>query len=128
MKLRFCFGTLYNFADQPVPFFYVHLVYFLSIFYLPLFAYAIACNTEEGFGWIAVLLNNMFVIGLRSIARILADPYGDDLEDLAVMDYVEVMLKGTRALLEAPEVPPLDAELEERMLLGPPQAAFTDMQ
>ena len=29
-------------ADQPIPFIYINLVYLISIFYLPMFSYAVA--------------------------------------------------------------------------------------
>ena len=31
-----------SFADQPIPFTYMHLVYFMSMIYLPLFSYTLA--------------------------------------------------------------------------------------
>ena len=31
-----------SYADQPIPFTYVHLIYFIAMMYLPLFSYAMA--------------------------------------------------------------------------------------
>ena len=39
LRLRGALGSLFDFKDQPVPFFYVHLLYLISTIYLPLFAY-----------------------------------------------------------------------------------------
>eukprot|EP01043_Picozoa_sp_COSAG02_P080658 COSAG02_NODE_19287_length_890_cov_1.536030_2_plen_84_part_01 len=41
-QLRGAMGALYDFMDQPVPFFYVHLLYLTQAIYLPLLAYAVA--------------------------------------------------------------------------------------
>jgi hypothetical protein len=39
LRLRGALGSLYDYKDQPVPFFYVHLLYLISFVYLPLFAF-----------------------------------------------------------------------------------------
>jgi hypothetical protein len=40
-----------------------------------------------------VLLQCIFVVGLRSLGTKMIDPYGDDLEDLSVILYVESTLE-----------------------------------
>jgi hypothetical protein len=42
---------------------------------------------------IIVLLQCIFVVGLRSLGTKMIDPYGDDLEDLSVILYVESTLE-----------------------------------
>ena len=42
LALRSKLGTLFDYADQPIPFPLIHLMYLVSILYLPLFAYAVA--------------------------------------------------------------------------------------
>ena len=46
-RLRGAIGTLYDFAYQPIPFFYVHFITLVSGVYLPIAAYAIAYSTID---------------------------------------------------------------------------------
>lgn len=43
----------------------------------------------------------MFVVGLRSLATNMIDPYGDDLEDLSVINYVEGTLEICSTIMNA---------------------------
>lgn len=43
--------------------------------------------------FIIVFLQCIFVIGLRALGVHMIDPYGDDLEDLSVINYVEGTLE-----------------------------------
>jgi predicted membrane chloride channel (bestrophin family) len=99
--LRDRLATLYNFDDQPVPFFYVHFTCLVSVYYLPLFAVDTALSAGVGAdaNWVSeivaaliVLLQLIFVIGLRVLAIKLANPYGSDNEDLSVIFYVRTLL------------------------------------
>jgi predicted membrane chloride channel (bestrophin family) len=90
-------AVLYNSHDQPVPFFYVHFVCILSVYYLPLFAVKTALNAglkgeaswvSEIVSFLIVMLQLIFVIGLRVLGSKLANPYGSDNEDLSVIYYV----------------------------------------
>lgn len=42
---------------------------------------------------VIVFLQCIFVVGLRSLGTKMIDPYGDDLEDLSVILYVEATLE-----------------------------------
>ena len=42
---------------------------------------------------VIVLLQCIFVIGLRTLGTNMIDPYGEDLEDLSVINYVEGTLE-----------------------------------
>jgi len=42
---------------------------------------------------VIVFLQCIFVVGLRSLGTKMIDPYGDDLEDLTVICYVEATLE-----------------------------------
>jgi predicted membrane chloride channel (bestrophin family) len=97
LSLRDKLATLYNYQDQPVPFFYVHFVCLVSAFYLPLFAVKTAITTGIGstvhpvtelVSGLMVLLQVVYVIGLRRLANNLANPYGSDDQDLSVLHYV----------------------------------------
>ena len=83
-------------------FFYIHFLVLLSALYLPLFAidtaYAAGWGEETYIGLdvlngVIVFLQCIFVVGLRSLGSKMIDPYGDDLEDLSVINYVEGTLE-----------------------------------
>jgi hypothetical protein len=45
LRLRGSLGGLGGFRSQPIPFFYVHLLFLISAIYLPMFAYSLAMTT-----------------------------------------------------------------------------------
>merc|ERR1712045_439599 len=92
---------MYDYCAQPPHFLYVHFICLLSAFYLPLFAiensYAAGWGEEsslavEILNGTIVLLQCMFVIGLRLLGQKMAYPYGYDYEDLSVTTYCETTL------------------------------------
>mmetsp|Transcript_34880 Transcript_34880/g.74394 ORF Transcript_34880/g.74394 Transcript_34880/m.74394 type:complete len:388 (-) Transcript_34880:75-1238(-) len=102
LAFRAAMDGMYDYTDQPPHFFYIHFVDLLSALYLPLFA----INTAYSAGWgkecylgldvlngLIVLLQCIFVVGLRSLGTKMIDPYGDDLVDLSVILYVEATLE-----------------------------------
>ena len=54
---------------------------------------------------VIVLLQCIFVVGLRSLGNKLIDPYGDDLEDLSVITFVEGTLANCDVILRAKKGP-----------------------
>jgi len=91
IQLRRSLGCLYDYSAQPLPFFYIHLVYFLTTFYLPLYSYAVGFTYGAEyffFSFLVVLFNELFVLGLLAVGAAMTDPYGHDLADLCVPDYV----------------------------------------
>lgn len=127
---------LYNFADQPISFFYVHFISLLSAIYLPLFSVSTAFEAGTGATvyWTADLVNGLivflqsiFVIGLRVLGQKLSDPYGSDVEDLSVIFYLNFTFTQSNRILaaEAPSQPddqdPVAVEEEivkERVTVG----------
>ena len=110
LQLRAKIGQLYNAKDLPIPFFYVHFICLLTTLYLPLFAVtsAIEAGTGDDIHWSAgvikglvVLLQSVFVIGLRVLGQKMSDPYGDDLIDLSVMHYVEFTWTHSNRILKS---------------------------
>jgi predicted membrane chloride channel (bestrophin family) len=96
-QFRAAMDCLYDYNDQPIHFFYIHFLCLLSAVYLPLFAVDNAFNagTVNNVHWtwdvlsgMIVLVQAIFVIGLRLLGQKMSDPFGDDLEDLSVMHYV----------------------------------------
>jgi predicted membrane chloride channel (bestrophin family) len=121
LRLRASIGALYNAADLPIPFFYVHFICLLTALYLPLFAVSAAYNagTGDDVYWTAdvvaglvVVLQSIFVIGLRVLGKKMSDPYGDDLIDLSVMHYVNFTWMMSNRILESyvPEEPSMEEE------------------
>jgi len=125
LALRAAIGQLYNAADLPVPFFYVHFISVLTVLYLPLFA--VSTGYKAGTGnevhWTAdviaglvVVLQSLFVIGLRVVGQKMSDPYGDDLVDLSVVHFVDFTWTQSQRVLES-KFPQPDASWEEELEL-----------
>lgn len=60
-----------------------------------------------------MFLQCIFVVGLRSLGTKMIDPYGDDLEDLSVILYVEATLEICDTIMKS-KVP--DASKKEKTL------------
>jgi predicted membrane chloride channel (bestrophin family) len=110
LQLRAQIGKMYNAADLPVPFFYVHFICLLTAMYLPLFAVSVAFKAGTGdtiywtadmVGGLVVLFQSMFVIGLRILGQEMSDPFGDDLIDLSVIFYCTFTWRMSNRILEA---------------------------
>ena len=110
LAFRAAMDGMYDYTDQPPHFFYIHFLVLLSALYLPLFAidtaYAAGWGDERSIGLdilqgIIVFLQCVFVVGLRSLATNMVDPYGDDLEDLSVINYVEGTMEICNTILNA---------------------------
>lgn len=126
LQLRSAFGALFNAADLPIPFFYVHFICLLSALYLPLFAISAGYNAGTGSDvyWTAdvvaglvVVLQAIFVIGLRILGQKMGDPYGDDLEDLSVIFYCNFTWRMSNRVLNARFPPDEPSERVEKTLI-----------
>jgi predicted membrane chloride channel (bestrophin family) len=121
LDFQAAFGGLYNFADQPISFFYVHFISLLSALYLPLFAVSSAFGAGIGaeVPWTAdvvngliVVLQSIFVVGLRQLGQNMSDPLGSDLEDLSVLHYVHFTWRMSNRIMGA-RPPPVSATIED---------------
>lgn len=133
LSLRDDLGTLYDYAQQPIPFFYVHLITIISGLYLPLFAFGVAVDVDippgrngeppaffqiltsaltAGASVAAVCLS---IIGLQEVGNKLGDPFGNDLVDLPVMSFLTSTIGSTRRIVARPEPPPLYPVVESKM-------------
>ncbi|KAL7498170.1 hypothetical protein ACHAWT_007850 [Skeletonema menzelii] len=110
LAFRAAMDGMYDYTDQPPHFFYIHFLVLLSALYLPLFAidaaYATGWGDNKSIGidilqGIIVFLQCIFVSGLRSLGTKMIDPYGDDLEDLSVINYVEGTLEICRTIMRS---------------------------
>mmetsp|Transcript_25302 Transcript_25302/g.47147 ORF Transcript_25302/g.47147 Transcript_25302/m.47147 type:complete len:520 (-) Transcript_25302:115-1674(-) len=114
LQLRAQAGQLYNAADLPVPFFYVHFICLLTLLYLPLFAViqGINAGTGDECHWVVdvvaglvVFVQAIFIIGLRIVGQKVSDPYGDDLVDLSVMFFIQFTWMQSQRVLASHDPP-----------------------
>lgn len=124
LALRGSMNTLYEYNDQPIHFFYIHFLCLLSALYLPLFAVSNAYKAGAGdevhlwadiLSGLIVLVQSIFVIGLRMLGRKLVDPYGDDLEDLSVLRYVKTAWQRSNRILAARCPSDVSPQVEDEM-------------
>jgi len=110
LDFRAAMDGMYDYSDQPPHFFYIHFLVLLSALYLPMFAidtaYATGWGDETSLGLdllngVIVFLQCVFVIGLRSLGTKMIDPYGDDVEDLSVILYVEATLEISSTIMNS---------------------------
>ncbi|CAB9513310.1 expressed unknown protein [Seminavis robusta] len=124
IKLQGHIGELFNAKDLPIPFFYVHFICLLTTLYLPLFAVTAAIQAGTGdTGWInglirglVVVLQSVFVIGLRVLGQKMSDPYGDDLIDLSVMYYVHFTWQMSNRILNSHLPEEADPFVEDKLV------------
>jgi predicted membrane chloride channel (bestrophin family) len=122
LGLRASIGQIADAADLPIPLFYIHFICLLSALYLPLFAVSAAYSAGIGSDvyWTAdvtaglvVVLQAIFVIGLRILGQKVNDPYGDDLVDLSVMYYITFTWQMSNRILNSIQPREVDAQVEE---------------
>lgn len=124
LNLRKELTRLYEYADQPIPFFYLHLVFFISLLYIPVFAYTVAVAVQDSVsqedaveivGLLVIFMNGLFILGIRESGYQFADPYGSDPLALSVMHYVTYTAQMTRRLLGAAPGVESDDFIEDAM-------------
>lgn len=124
LQLQTGFEELFDDDDQPISFAYYHFVCFLSAVYLPLFAMSSALDAGVGESayWVTdvvsgcvVCLQAIFVVGLRTLAESMSDPYGPDVDNLSVLHYVTHTWEMSHRILGAQAQGPIDELAEERM-------------
>lgn len=125
LKVSGAFGVMFDYDDQPVPFFTAHFAGLLTFVFLPLNAViqGVAAGVGDGVYWpkdliiaIVVLLQTIVLLGLRQLGNILADPYGSDLHDLSVLSYINFTWEMSNRILNARRLP-THSDLVMRVLL-----------
>lgn len=125
LQFRGHMGSLYDYCDQPIHFFYIHFLVLLATCYLPLFAIDSAYNAGSGddihiaadiLNGLIVILQSVFVIGLRLLGQKMVDPYGDDMEDLSVLHYIKETWQKSNRILAAQHPGEVDPPVEERLV------------
>ena len=121
LDLRAAMDGIYDYCDQPIPFFYIHFICLLTAFYLPLFAMDAAYSSGWGdeASWrmeilnaLLVLLLCIFVIGLRVLGQRMIDPFGMDLEDLSVLTYAITTIENCRIILASQDASDVNETME----------------
>jgi len=110
LMLRGKLAIGYDLLGQPVPFVYVHLVRLLTVCYLPVFSFVLArlsSRTPEAIGLacVAIAIACLFFLGINTVSTKLADPYGNDLDDLRILSHCRLMPGACKTILTA-EIPP----------------------
>jgi len=119
LNMRGQLARLFHYTDLPVPFSYVHAINFQTFLFLPLYAHSLAYsynrNYSSGkpFPAVLVLSDSMIqslylfwyilaMLSLRTLAQRLQDPFGHNLEDLSVLQFVRMGIIGSSKLMCAP--------------------------
>lgn len=129
MTMQSSMNVLYNFADQPIPFVYAHLLSFLTVFYLPLVTYTVAIYLPTGskyhfpdiLGGFVVFLVVLFVVGTREIGRMMLCPFEDNPCDLSVLHFLNTSIQDTRCILSGNSTKAVSLNEEEDMELARPK-------
>jgi hypothetical protein len=120
------FAQLFDDDDQPISFAYYHFICFLSAVYLPLFA--IKSGLDAGIGdaayWLTdivsgliVLLQAIFVVGLRVLAENMSDPFGSDVDNLSVLHYINFTWMASHRIMLSQKPAAVDLNTEEKLCL-----------
>ena len=104
-KFRGHCGQIVNLLSQPIPFPYFHLLHVIMLCQLLLLAYTL--GTYDGLEFYLAIpsmgIITTILIGLRSLAAQLSNPFGDDLTDFPLEAFMVGAFKNSKALLmEAP--------------------------
>jgi len=129
LKEQDSFGELFDDEDQSISFAYYHFICFLSAVYLPLFGMSagLVAGIGEAAYWLTdivagliVVLQAIFVVGLRVLAENMSDPFGDDVDNLSVLHYINFTWKTSMQMMLAKKPRPIDQDTEERLCEGRP--------
>ena len=127
LKEQDTFGELFDDDDQAISFAYYHFICFLSAVYLPLFAMSAALDAGIGDAayWLTdvvagliVMLQAIFVVGLRVLAENMSDPFGSDVDNLSVLHYINFTWKTSTQMLLGKKPPPVDMTCRRKAVFG----------
>lgn len=109
-KIRQCQAFVIQTMELPMPFQYFHIMNFMLILNLVLWAYSLACQDSYFAPFIYIFVQMMFQ-GIRELSTSLSDPWGSDDVDFQVNDWLMALYSRVHALLEDDFVPSIgDAE------------------
>eukprot|EP00599_Poterioochromonas_sp_BG-1_P002735 CAMPEP_0173140288 /NCGR_PEP_ID=MMETSP1105-20130129/4789_1 /TAXON_ID=2985 /ORGANISM="Ochromonas sp., Strain BG-1" /LENGTH=465 /DNA_ID=CAMNT_0014053231 /DNA_START=36 /DNA_END=1433 /DNA_ORIENTATION=+ len=120
LQLRGSIFDMYAAAEQSIPFTYMHLLVLINGGYLILISYCIGVYFAlshsvfpDLLGAFMLACHIVFVIGMRQIGRHMIDPYGSEVQDLAVPSFLEGTIRSTRQILQGQRFIAADFEKEE---------------
>merc|ERR1712039_32997 len=85
--------------DLPMPFQYFHIMNFMLMLNLVLWAYALACQDSMFAPMIFLFVQLMFQ-GIRELSTSLADPFGQDDVDFNINSWLLTLYRRVHSLLE----------------------------
>lgn len=106
-KVRACQAFVIQTMELPMPFQYFHIMNFMLILNLMLWAYALACQDSWFAPFIYVFVQMMFQ-GIRELSTSLSDPWGSDDVDFDVNDWLFTLYFRVHAIMEDEFVPKHD--------------------
>ena len=100
--LRREMGGLYNLRNQPVLFAYFQVLTRMITFYLPIFWFTVAGNYQNQwvFAAIVAFLITLGLLGLLKTASWMSDPFGAQVTDLPVYNFISSAASGSRRLMQ----------------------------
>lgn len=97
MKLRLSCSMIVNLLKQPVPWAYFHLLNLMTFITLLLVSYCLAFVNS----WVLTVFVHtiicLIVLGLKNLAAAMADPFGDDVIDFKVENFLASMYDNSLA-------------------------------
>jgi hypothetical protein len=109
-KIYYNINDLYNYRERGNPFIYIHLVYITSFIYLTFFSVYISLTYNQIYIiqdlllLIVIILNNFCLIGIRILAIIFINPYGEKIENIPVLYLCETTILKTKYICECNDV------------------------
>ena len=74
--------------------------------------------TGDVIGLVVVVLQGIFVIGIRVFAQMMQRPFGGELENLSVLTYIKFVYEESMRVLKSEIWAPLDVDLENQLKNG----------
>jgi len=108
LQLQEAMAALYHYQFQVMPFIYVHMISLSSSVYIILYAafkgMQFSPESTWLFGFAMPLINILILatslVGLGSVGHTLANPLGGELEDFAVLSFLQSALDRSKQLME----------------------------
>jgi hypothetical protein len=122
LRVRGAIADMYDHYDQPLLFIYVHFIVILTAIYLPLAAGYISYEVAQSetahwfndvIGLLALLLQCIFVIGVRYVAQVMRVPYSGELESLPVLSFVEGCCDMSLRIMYSTGYQPIEDSIEQ---------------
>merc|ERR1719198_2702124 len=114
-QIRGCQAFVVQTMELPMPFQYFHIMNFMLILNLVLWAYSLACQDSFFAPFIYVFVQMMFQ-GIRELSTSLSDPWGSDDVDFQVNDWLMTLYLRVHSIMEDDFEPSVDPNDECHMV------------